>query len=475
MRYANKTVWFSLAAMLACGVAPYPSSAQEEEESEPSPFTSTQALESETNVILGAPIDRDIPTLSEGPSITLSQALKLANERNVSLAVIRTDIEKAQADFRMTWATLVPMVNGSLAYTHADHEDVADTGSVRIVTRRQDNLSGNINADMPIVDTQSWFGVRSGRLGVKATRLTVENARQQLLFSVSEAFYQALTATALIEVQESLWNAAVRHHEVALTRHLSGVGTRLDVIRARSDLTRVRQELVGAHRVLDNTRDALGILTGIGGLPLPKAKLKKHGPVKSAKELVSQSKKDRVDIKASKAVARLSENELDTTWMQFVPTLDASWQLTHRFTAPSAFGSQDRTRWNAMVTLTVPFYNQMRYADLDKKRASLKKSQLQIEETELNAGLEVRTARRDYITSQKQLKSAREQAVLSYEALRLTEEAYKTGTGSSLDVTDASRSSRQDTVELAIQSFEHQIALLRLLLAVGKDMATVGD
>jgi outer membrane protein TolC len=59
--------------------------------------------------------------------------------------------------------------------------------------------------------------------------------------------------------------------------------------------------------------------------------------------------------------------------------------------------------------------------------------------------------------------------------LRLTEEAYKTGSGSSLDVTDANRSSRQDIIELAIKTLEHQIALLRLLRAVGRDMMTVGD
>jgi outer membrane protein TolC len=253
------------------------------------------------------------------------------------------------------------------------------------------------------------------------------------------------------------------------------VGKRLDVIRARSDLTRVRQELIAAHRLLDNARDALGILIGTGGLPLPEAELKIHGAAKSTTELLAQADRDREDIKVSKAIAKLSTNELDATWMQFVPTLDASWRLTHRFTAPSAFGSQDRSRWDAMLTLTVPLYDQMRYADLDKKRASLKKARLQVEETELNAGLEVRTARRDYVTSQKLLKAAREQAVLSYEMLRLTEEAYKTGTGSSLDVTDANRSSRQDIITLAIKTLDHQIALLRLLRAVGKDMATLGD
>jgi outer membrane protein len=475
MIHPTKTFCLTAAAMLALCVAPNGSFAQGTAGAEPTPFTSAQSLESETNIILGTPIDKEIPTLLAGPSVTLTEALKLANERNVTLLVLRTDVEKAQADFRMTWAVLLPMINGSLNYTHADHADIADTGTVRIVTRQQDNLSGSLNANMPVINAQTWLGVRSGRLGVEATELTVETARQQLLLSVSEAFYQALTAKALIDVQESLWNAATRHHEVALTRHLSGVGQRLDVIRARSDLTRIRQELIAAHRLLDNARDTLGILMGTGGLPLPAAELKIHGPVKNTAKLLAQAEENREDIKVSKALAKLSTNELNATWMQFVPTLDASWRLTHRFTTPSAFGSQDRSRWDAMLTLSVPLYDQMRYADLDKKRASLKQARLEVQETELKAGLEVRTARRDYVASQKLLKAAREQAVLSYEMLRLTEEAYKTGSGSSLDVTDANRSSRQDIIELAIKTLEHQIALLRLLRAVGRDMMTVGD
>ena len=116
-------------------------------------------------------------------------------------------------------------------------------GGLTIVTRRQDDLNGAVTAQMPIVDVRAWFGVRVGKVGVEIAELTAENTRQQLLLSVAQAFYQALTARSVIDVDENLLRSATRNHDVALTRHVSGVGGRLDVIRARSEIVRVRREL----------------------------------------------------------------------------------------------------------------------------------------------------------------------------------------------------------------------------------------
>ena len=110
----------------------------------------------------------------------------------------------------------------------------------------------------------------------------------------------------------------------------------------------------------------------------------------------------------------------------------------------------------------------------EKKRASLRKARIEAEDAARSTGLEVRTARRDYQTSVQQLETAKEQASLSREALLLAEASYENGTGTSLEVTDASRTSRQDQVNLAIRRYEVQLALLNLLRTLGEDMGRVG-
>ncbi len=427
-------------------------------------------------LMIGDPFKKDLPKITQGPAMTLEEAIRLADERNLSLTAARADITTARAGLKKAWAPLLPTAQGTMTLTHNDHEDTASMGGgFEIVTRRQNTLQGSIQASMPLMNAQLWKGVNVGKLGVEVTELTIENVRQELLLTVAQSFYQALTARAVIDVQENLLRTAERHHEVAVTRHVSGVGRRLDVIRARSELVRVRQELLLAHGSLDNARDAMGLLTGKGGLPMPEDSAELGPPAESEKELVSSAVNKRPDLKLSRKMIDLNESQLDASWMQFLPTLSASWQLTHQFTLPSAFGSQDRSRWSALLTLSIPIYNHSRYADLDEKRAKVAKSMIETENAEQKASLEVRTTRRDYLTAAKQLETAKEQAALSREALLLAEAAYESGTGSSLEVTDANRTSRQDEVTLAIKRFEVQLALLKLLKTIGEDISLVGD
>ena len=71
--------------------------------------------------------------------------------------------------------------------------------------------------------------------------------------------------------------------------------------------------------------------------------------------------------------------------------------------------------------------------------------------------------------------TARKKATLAAQSLELAENAYENGTGSSLDVTDARRSSRAAEIDLATKRFGAQLALLTLLRAAGEDMRTIGQ
>jgi outer membrane protein TolC len=189
---------------------------------------------------------------------------------------------------------------------------------------------------------------------------------------------------------------------------------------------------------------------------------------------VSQAADRREDLRLKRAMVELADDRLDAAWMQFLPSLNASWQLTHQFTTPSSFGDADQTRWTAYLVLSVPIYNQTRYADLDVKRAAVSKAQLEAEDAAQNAALEVRRTRRDYLNSLDAVETAASQAELARETLTLTEAEYIAGTGSSLAVTDARRSSREAELNLASKRFEAQIKLLELLRAAGEDMSRLG-
>ncbi|MBW1810855.1 MAG: hypothetical protein JRJ87_21870 [Deltaproteobacteria bacterium] len=71
--------------------------------------------------------------------------------------------------------------------------------------------------------------------------------------------------------------------------------------------------------------------------------------------------------------------------------------------------------------------------------------------------------------------TSKTKAELASQALRLAESAYENGTGSSLDVTDARRTSRSAEINFSVRRFESQLALLTLLRSVGEDMSKLGS
>ena len=322
------------------------------------------------------------------------------------------------------------------------------------------------------------FFIQPEGVGVKLPEAegTPSQARDEIVVVVDAAGKVLLSDIEVsLDELESQVKSAAHHLKVAKARFEAGTGLRIDVIRAETDLDKARQELLSSHLALDNARDALGMLTGVGGLPMPVRGVDLVAPRDEEQAMVKRALENREDIKAKQSMVELLEKQLDASWMQFLPKLDAAWQLNYQFTQPGDLGSQDRSRWAALLTLTVPIYNQFRYADLDHKRASLRQTMIQEQDLKQNTAMNVRLARRDYLTARLSEGIAERQTKLAAEALALAEAAYGAGTSSSLEVTDARRTASAADVNLASQRLRAQIAILKLLRAMGDSMLDLPD
>ncbi|MBI5507160.1 MAG: TolC family protein [Deltaproteobacteria bacterium] len=424
---------------------------------------------------------RRLPIVSPGPSLTLADAMRAADERNLTLATTRVEIDKARALLSQAQATLFPMLAGQGLYTRNDHEDTADlAGGLApllstfgialppipgMVIRREQELRVGATASLPIINLQGWIGISAARLGLEVVELTVANARRQLLFGVAQAFWMAHVGHELVAIQESQLQAARHHLQVARARVEAGDAMRIDVVRAETEVEKTYQDLLAAHLGLDNARDALATLIATKELPLPVEPPPLAAPGVFESSAISSK---RLDLQAAAAGARAADKSLQVSRMQLLPVLAVSGQYGYLFTEPPELGSQDRSRWSAMLTLTVPIYNQLRYADLEQKRAALRQAELRAAELETSVELEVRKARRDYLAALSTATTAERQAALTREALTLTEAAYENGAATSLDVTDAQRNRQTAELNAATQRLRGQMTLLALLHAMGE-------
>lgn len=405
--------------------------------------------------------------------LTVEEAIRIAAERNPTLESAREDLAKASVLLQSSWAVLLPTVTAGMNYVAYDHSDSTTIGTTSVTIKQSEDLDGVLAINLPLVSATAWLGVRSAVTARKISEITFEQARQEILNTVAQASFQALTAAALIDVHEQQIKRCSRHLDIAILRHRSGTGMRLDVLRAKADLVIAREDLITAKTSLASARDALGVLLGRTTAPMVVEPAPLPVPGEDVARLEDMAGDRREDVRIAKLRVKATSEAVEQGYMKFVPTLGATWQWAQQISDIAGFGSKDPSRWYLGLSLSVPIYDHTRYPDLAQRKVEKRKAKATAEAVGLEAGLEVRTAFRSHEEALQKVGTAKEKADIARETLALVESAYENGTGDSLTVTDARRSNRTAEVGLITARFRAEVALLSLWRALGQDVREI--
>jgi len=432
------------------------------------------------------------PEIAPGPEITLGEALRAAEGRNPTLKALKVELDRADGQLAGAWSLISPVVNAGLQYIRADHEDTVDMTeglaetfgpmfedmglempqmeSEPVVIRRLDDLKGTLTAALPLINPQSWFTISAAVKGRDIAELSIADAAQEFLLGVARAYYLALMSRAMVDMYASQIESTEKHLDFAQKRLASGAGLKIDVVRAATDLVAARQQSLNAHLSLETARDVLGVLTGLGELPMPVGVPDLPEPEDEEEDMIRQAMGVRLDVRIADENLSLAKRRHAGSIASFMPTADMAWQGNYQFTEPSSFGSLDRSRWNLIFNVNVPIFQFFKVGELWEKEAAVRIAELKELDVRQQASREVRQARRDYRTAVSTNLIATQQVKLAKEALSLAGTAYKAGVGSSLEVTDARRTFSAAEVNRATTRLKAQIALLVLHRALGNDI-----
>jgi outer membrane protein TolC len=407
------------------------------------------------------------PPLRPGYAITLIDAIQQADSSNRSLSAVRIDLQAAAAKLKDSWSILLPNLYGNLGYTLRDHADTTELNGVTVETRAQQEATVGLAASLPLINAQRWMTIDAARAQRDLTTLSVEQTRQELLYTVAEAYYQAATLQRLIAVYAAQSRALERHLETAKARFRSGVGSLVDVRRAETDLVAIREQQIKAVFSLEDTRDALALLIASDEPPMP---VNQPQPIPAPARTDEPALNERWDLKVAESTVSLADKQLTAQWMQFVPTLSASWQYAYALTTLDTPRAYDRGRWFAGLVLSVPLFDYTFYPGLQDQRAVLRQATLRLEQQQAAARTEVLQAQRAVEQAKHLVATAQTKARLADDTLELAQTNYINGQGSALTVIDAQRSSQTAHVDLETRRFDLELTKLGLFRAIGKDI-----
>jgi len=421
------------------------------------------------------PVEPPLREATPGPMLTLEEAFELARARHPTLRGLREDLEKADAMLAQAWGALLPRVSAQLMYTLNDEPTVVDFSAMApvpiesepIVIRQQHIVQAQLSIQAPLFHMPILSAIETARLGRSMAGLAEEEGARQLLLGVATAFYGALSARELVEVQADAFEKAKGRVRAARARLAAGAGIRIDVARAELEMETARLAHEAALLGFDNARQALAGLVGMDELPIPLAPDDDPQAPANAEELVERAVEERADVELRRRQVALAEQNLESAWAAFYPSLSLAWQLQSELTEPAGFGGR-RNAWALVFVLSIPIYDQPRYALLDQRRAEIRKAEADLEAALQSVDTEIRSAFRAYESSLTTITTAERQVALAEEALRLAEAGFQAGAATSLDVDDAQQRVNQARTNLAVQRYQSRLALLKLVFLAGE-------
>lgn len=403
-------------------------------------------------------------TSAGAKAITLSEAVKMAMERNHDVLSAREELVKAEGLVKVARGSFYPSVSAGAEATTREETPV----------RQDSELYG---ADLTLEQTIYEGGrLRAYRAQADYNTLVALNSlssvEQQVAYQVYEGFYSILHGEENVKTAEEALAYAENYALEMRKRREVGLATDLEVTRAEQLLVTSRKELVRAQNELESARLELARLLRLpDGRKVTADGQLEYVPVDvESRNSVGYALENSPDLEVLRQEVKMQEKNIDIARSDLRPSvsMSASWQFDDPATGITGDRDGDDT-WSVRIRADFPLFDSgITKGKVEQEQATLRQSERSVEKRadELRSGiktiiLELDTAENNVMESIKNLELARE-------SLRLAEVGVREGVGIQLDVLDARRSLTQARLSWASAVMNYELKAAELRKAEGR-------
>ncbi len=441
----------------------------------------------------------------EAPVLSLQECVAIALGNSPTLASVGAQREGAAQGVKGAWGAFLPDVSLSRTYSKNERTDfdvaqtAADLYSVQslegpILVFPVSSATGEV-ADESITTTyQDWSGQASLNVfdgfrnygGLKSARATLRAAeaaesysRHQLVESVAAAYFDLLRMERLLEVAAESRDLAARELERMDVYFKLGSAARSDVLQAR---VRHEQTKLDAVRAQNAVEQAFAVLAHTMNQPLAK-RFEIERSVQNAdfsleqlETLYQEAVANRLDLRGREQEVEASKGDVTSASSNLWPSLDLFLSYSrYKNESPYRFGAQEsdnlgygyRLNWNVFDRL-------QSLTGRSRAKAGVRVAQYALDQARLDAQLEIRSIYNSLLEARERASLSKETIGQTEEELRLAQERFRVGAGTTLDIITAQVNlarARSDEVQAIC---DWLINAARLDRAVGRTVRFVG-
>jgi outer membrane protein TolC len=434
--------------------------------------------------------------------LTLEQVLALAEARSESIAIARAGIRRAEGDDVRARSSLFPQLNLLLSYDRAlasEFEgifDNVDLGAPPGGASQEEDLPFGASNTWRLVLSFSQNIYSGGRIGAQrdmalagreSALVGLTTTRAQLLFDVTQAYYNAALSDRLVAIAEATLGqatATLRQTEAAFQ---AGTQPEFEVLRARVSRDtqnpnlirqRVNREiaLLRLKQLLDLPADQEIMLADSlsGDAPAAPVFASRVLPIESAIQVgdpvqvalrapVPQVERAPVDQAAT--TVSLREAALAAARAERMPSVTLTSSYGRVAYPTNVVPRFDRLNWTVGVNMQLPLLNggRLRGGELVAE-AELEQARVQLRQVEELAALDTRSALAELIAARASWEATAgtvEQATRAYE---IADVRFQAGVSTQLELSDSRLLLQQAEANRAQAGRDLQVARARVAL-----------
>lgn len=402
--------------------------------------------------------------------LTLDEALRLADEQNLSLQEVRQEKENAEGLVIEARSAALPHLNLLGQYMHQDDVATFDLGGSAFEMGQKNHYEVALEASQVIFAGGGILaGIRQAGSYDNAVTSQIEYSRSQVAYQVHALYNGVLLAKENLAVTSQAVDLSRQNSHDVQSRFDQGLATRFDLLRAQEQITRTEAEEIAAKNTVRTRRiELLKVLQ----LPLTDSRRIEDEftfqPVEpDEEEALAVALNNRQDLEKSRYEVEVEKEGVIVANSDWFPKVALFGE--YRYSDPTReYEDEWETSWLAGVRLEFSVFDGLLTEGKTRQQdARLRQSQLRARDMEDRIRLEVTRAIFDLETAEEVVEARRKNRIQAEESLRLARLGYEEGIEQQLDVLDAQLSFTRSRQVYALAVYKYIMARVELNRAMG--------
>jgi len=409
------------------------------------------------------------PVQSAQLQVSLAEAVRRALDVQPAVVGARGDQRNAGASQRAAAGAFLPTLTlgGSSNKASANRYNSA-TGQI-VTVPSNTSYFGSVGASIDLFDGFRRFANASATSATAdAADAEFMNQRAQVTATTQQLFFTALAQEELVRVAEAQLQRAKEELQIAVNKFQAGAATRSDTLTATVDLGNGQLALLQANANLATAQANLGRQIGADQLvrAVPDTTLPSLPDTMRLRAEVLDSSPQ---VQQAAAQVRAARSLVTVARSQYWPTLSASYSNGYTgLNAPWSTTDSYVNNWSLRFSLSWTLFNGFtREANQVSAAVTRDVTEAQAADTRRGVNAQLTQQLAAVTTAYAQIGISGANVAAATEALRVTQERYRLGAGTLLDLLTAQANMTQAQVSQVQARYNYLIARAQVEALVG--------